>query len=346
MSPASGVVVQGADEPAVFEGMVEEIEALGYRHLWVTDSSLHARNPYAYLTLAARRSRTLLLGTAVTNPLTRHPGVTAAAAATVDDISGGRMILGIGAGDRPLLALGMKPSSVEALGNAIGAIRALWKGDRVTVEASSFRLEDAHIRFDTRPDIPIYVAASGPRTLELAGAVADGVILLVGLFPEAVGWALEHVDRGATAAGRDRPTVTVFAYGRIAEDEAAALADARSIAAWFPQTAPAVCRLAGLPEDLVRDVRSRYSGGEFQEAADAAELLPAEFVRKVAISGGGERTRSQIRGVLAAGADGVNVFPLGRERRETIRSFAACFDAETDPPTSDIGYPATQAKTS
>jgi 5,10-methylenetetrahydromethanopterin reductase len=346
VNPASGVVLQGVDEPAVFEGMVEEIDALGYRHLWVTDSSLHARNPYAYLTLAARRSRTLLLGTAVTNPLTRHPGVTAAAAATLDDISGGRMILGIGAGDRPLIALGMKPASIDALRETIAAIRALWKGDRVSVEASTFRLEDAHVRFETRPDLPIYVAASGPRTLELAGAIADGVILLVGLFPDAVAWALEHVDRGAAAAGRDRPVVAVFAYGRIAEDEDSALADARSIAAWFPQTAPVVCRLAGLPDDLVHDVRSRYAGGEFQEAAAAAELLPAAFVRKVALSGGGERTRAQIRDVLAAGADAVNVFPLGRERMETIRSFAACFDAEVDPPTSDIGYPAARAETS
>jgi 5,10-methylenetetrahydromethanopterin reductase len=346
MRPASGVVLQGVYEPTVFESMVEEIESLGFRHLWVTDSSLHGRNPYAYLTLAARRSRTLLLGTAVTNPLTRHPGITAAAAATLDDISGGRMILGMGAGDRPLLALGMRPASLKALGDAIAAIRALWRGDHVTVETSSFRLDDAHVRFDARSDIPVYISASGPRTLELAGAVADGVILLVGLFPDAVGWALEHIDQGAATAGRQRPAVTVFAYGRIAEDEAAALADARSIAAWFPQTAPVVCRLAGLPEDLVRHVRSRYAGGEFQEAAAAAEILPADFVRKVALSGNGERTRAQIRDVLAAGVDGVNVFALGGERMATIRSFAECFSEEVAPPTSDIGYPAAKAETS
>ena len=344
MSPRSGVVLQGVDPPPVFEAMVEEIETLGYDHLWITDSSLHARNPYAYLTLAARRSATLLLGTAVTNPLTRHPAITAAAAATIDEISGGRMILGIGAGDRPLLALGMPPAPVEALGETVAAIRALWRDEHVTLATRSFRLEGAHVRFDTRPDIPIYIAASGPRTLELAGSIADGVILLVGLFPEAIAWALEHVDRGAAATGRDRPVVTVFAYGRVAEDEDEALADARSIAAWFPQTAPAICRLAGLPEDLVARVRSAYAGGEFQEAAAAAELLPAGFVRKVAVSGGQERTRAQIRGVLAAGADGVSVFPLGRERIETVRRFTACFRAEAR--TSDIRYPAAQAETS
>jgi 5,10-methylenetetrahydromethanopterin reductase len=344
MTARSGVVLQGVDPPRAFEGMVEEIEALGYDHLWITDSSLHARNPYAYLTLAARRSTTLLLGTAVTNPMTRHPAITAAAAATIDEISDGRMILGIGAGDRPLVALGMRPAPVRALGEAVAAIRALWRDEHVTVETTSFRLEGAHVRFDTRPDIPIYVAASGPRTLELAGSIADGVILLVGLFPEAIAWALEHVDRGSVAAGRDRPVVTVFAYGRVAEDEDEALADARSIAAWFPQTAPAVCRLAGLPDHLVGRVRSAYAGGEFQEAAAAAALLPAEFVRKVAVSGGEERTRAQIRDILQTGVDGVNVFPLGRERKETVRSFAACFGAEAR--TSDIRYPPARAKTS
>jgi len=248
----SGVVLQGAYEPPLFGDMVAEIDALGFDHLWLTDSSLHARNPYAYLTLAATRSSRLTLGTAVTNPLTRHPAITAAAAATVDEISGGRMIMGIGAGDRPLLALGMKPASVDSLRASIGALRALWSGAHVDVEDVAFSLRDAHLRFPARADIPVFISASGPRTLELAGEIADGVILLVGLFPEALAWALEHVDRGAAKAGRDRPHVAVFAYGSIDDDEDRALESARSIAAWFPQTAPVICELAGLSPSLNR----------------------------------------------------------------------------------------------
>ncbi len=256
----SGVVLQGAYEPPRFGEMVAEIDALGFDHLWLTDSSLHARNAYAYLTLAAGRSTRLTLGTAVTNPLTRHPAITAASAATVDEISGGRMILGIGAGDRPLLALGMKPASVDSLRAAIGAIRALWSGAHVDVEDAAFTMHDAHLRFPARPDLPVYISASGPRTLELAGEIADGVILLVGLFPEALAWALEHVDRGATKVGRDRPNVAVFAYGAIDDDEERALESARSIAAWFPQTAPVICELAGLPSSLVAEVQATLRG--------------------------------------------------------------------------------------
>jgi 5,10-methylenetetrahydromethanopterin reductase len=331
----SGVVLQGAYAPSQFEDLVVEIDALGFGHLWLTDSSLHARNPYAYLTLASTRSSRLALGTAVSNPLTRHPGITAAAAATVDEISGGRMILGMGAGDRPLLAFGMKPASVDSLRASIGAIRALWGGERVNVEDVSFTLRDAHLRFPARADIPIFVSASGPRMLELAGEIADGVILLVGLFPEALAWALDHVDRGASKVGRDRPHVAVFAYGAIDDDEDRALESARSIAAWFPQTAPAVCELAGLPGSLIDEVRTRYAGGEFQEAAVAASLLPDAFVRRVALAGNAERALERLATVADAGADSLHVFPLGQGRMATVRAFAACVaDVSARPPAS------------
>ena len=324
MKLRSGVVLQGAYPPGEFRSMVERIDSLGFSNLWLTDSSLHARNSYVYLTLAAMTSSRLLLGTAVTNPLTRHPAITAVAAATVDEISEGRMILGIGAGDRPLLALGMQPARLASVRSAIGAFRALWSGNHVTLEDPSFELHDAHLRFGARPDIPVYISASGPKTLELAGEIADGVILLVGLFPEALAWALEHVDRGAAKAGRRRPHVAVFAYGAIGEDGAAALASARPIAAWFPQTAPAICELAGLSSSAIEQVRERYAGGEFQEAEEAAHLLPDDFVRMVALAGDATQARERLEAVAAAGADSVHVFPLGAHRMRTVEAFSRC----------------------
>jgi 5,10-methylenetetrahydromethanopterin reductase len=320
--PASGVVLQGVDPPGEFCNRVAEIESLGFGYLWLTDSSLHARNCYSYLTLAAARSSRLRLGTAVTNPVTRHPAITAAAAATVDEISGGRLILGIGAGDRPLLALGFQPSPLATLEAAITGIRRLWQGEELDLEAPGFSMNGAHLRFRARAGIEVFVSASGPKTLELAGRVADGAILLVGLFPEALGWAVSRVEQGAQAAGRPRPHIAVFAYGAIDEDERAALEAARSIAAWFPQTAPHICDLAGVPRDLVGRVRAGYQGGEFQEAAAAARMLPDEFVRKVALAGNRQHAAERIGAALAAGADSVHVFPLGAERMKTVRAFA------------------------
>jgi 5,10-methylenetetrahydromethanopterin reductase len=328
----SGVVLQGVDPPDAFGGMVEEIDRLGFDHLWLTDSSLHARNCYAYLTLAAARSPRLLLGTAVTNPVTRHPAITAAAAATVDEISAGRLICGIGAGDRPLLALGRKPAPLAGIEAAVGAMRSLWRGDTVDLTAPGFTLAGAHLRFPARADIPVFISASGPKTLELAGRIADGVILLAGLFPAALDWAMAQVRRGAESAGRPCPEVAVFAYGAIDEDEDAALASARSIAAWFPQTAPHICGLAGLPASVVERVRSGYQGGEFQEAAGAAASLPDEFVRMVALAGNRGRAAAQIRAALDAGAGSVHVFPIGARRMDTVRAFADAFRQAAGPP--------------
>jgi 5,10-methylenetetrahydromethanopterin reductase len=330
-----GVALQGVDPPATFVDMVREIESLGFGHLWLTDSSLHARNSYVYLTLAAVSSSRLGLGTAVTNPVTRHPAITAAAAATLDEVAAGRFILGIGAGDRPLLALGRKPCAPADLADAIEAIRALWTGDEVSMIAPGFTLDHAKLRFDARPGLPIFVSASGPRTLELAGGLADGVILLVGLYPDTITWALEHIDRGASAAGRPRPHTALFAYGAISDDGPAALAAGRSIAAWFPQTAPHLCRLAGLPDDIAAEVRAKYAGGEFQEAEAAAELLPETFVRRMALSGDARDAAEQIRGVLGAGVDSVHVFPLGTDRMATVRGFADVMQSLPTPAGSD-----------
>jgi 5,10-methylenetetrahydromethanopterin reductase len=325
----TGVTLQGVDQPDEFEAMAAEIEGLGYDNLWLTDSSLHSRYCWAYLTLAARATTRLTLGTAVTNPVTRHPAVTAVAAATLAEISGGRTILGIGAGDRPLLSLGQKPAPVAVLESSIAAIRELWTGKHTDSDGPGFALNDAHYRFPPGADIPVYISASGPRTLELAGRVADGVILLAGLHPDGVSFALEHIDRGAEAAGRDRrPHVTVFAYGEIDEDEEAAIATARTIAAWFPQTAPVYCKLAGLSQDIIDQVRASYSGGEFQEAARAAEALPVDFVKRMALAGGRAEARQHIRTLTGLGVDSVTVFPLGADRMATVRAFAEVAAAE------------------
>ena len=320
-----GVVLQGVDAVDEFLAMARHIETLGFDHLWLTESSLHARDPYQLLALAARATTQLTLGTAVTNPVTRHPALTAVAAATLSEIAGDRAILGIGAGDRPLVALGEKPARLAELEAAIAAIRALLAGERVTSAGPGFRLDDAHLRFGARADLPVFVSASGPRTLELAGAVADGVILLCGLDPAVVQWALDRVDEGAGSARRPRPHVAIFVYGVIDENESAAIAGARSIAAWFPQTAPISCDLAGLDPKITRAVRERYSGGEFQEAAEAASLLPASFVQRMAIAGNRDRVTAQLAALRQVGVDSIHILPMGNDRMATINAFDECW---------------------
>ena len=322
----SGVALQPVYPWKQFEDMVVAIEAAGFDEFWLTDSSLHSRYSFAYLALAARVTERMQVGTGVTNPVTRHAALGAVAAATIDEISGGRAVHGIGAGDRPLLSLGLKPAKLAHIEDAVLAARRLWAGETVTWEARGFTLDDAHLRQAARPDIPVYISASGPKTLEMAGRIADGVVLLAGLHPEGIQYALSHIDRGAELAGRsERPKITVFAYGAIDEDEDVAIASGRTIAAWFPQTAPVYCELAGLSPELIAEVRRLYRGGEFQEAGKAAELLPLDFVKRMSLSGNAAEAREHWKTLRELGVDCLNAFPTGGDagtRMATVEAFA------------------------
>ena len=321
----SGVVLQGVDSPSEFRSMVSSIEAAGFDQLWLTDSSLHARDPYSYLCLASEVSATLLVGTAVTNPVTRHPALVATSIATVEDVSGGRAVLGIGAGDRPLRALDLKPAKVAELGHSIDAIRRLLRGETVDHHSELFSLHEAHLRVPVAKEIPVFISASGERTLRLAGEIADGVILLCGLAARGISWALERIDEGAERAGRPRPHIALFAYGCIDDDEEVALAAAAPIAAWFPQTVPVYCELAGLDPAVAKAVRDSYHGGEFQEAGAAARLLPQDFIQRMALAGSRARITDQLRDLRQTGVDSIHVFPLGDDRLSTIERFATCW---------------------
>ena len=322
----TGVALQGRYPPGVFEDMVRVVDGCGYDYLWLTDSSLHTRNPYMHLTLAARLTTRMVLGTAVTNPQTRHPGIVAVNAASLEELAPGRTILGIGAGDRPLRSLGLRPARLLEMRESIDAIRRLLSGEHVTYEGQGFTMDDAHLRFDAAYHIPVFISASGPKTLELAGEIADGVIFLGGLFRDGVAYGLEHIERGAERAGRSRPHVSVFGYGAIDDkDPAGALQVARSIAAWFPQTAPMYCDLAGLDPAISAEVKARYAGGEFQEALAAASIMPEEFVKKMAFAGDSEQALAHLRTLDDLRVDSVTVFPLGSKRRETVEAFARVF---------------------
>lgn len=152
------------------------------------------------------------------------------------------------------------------------------------------------------------------------------MILLAGLHPDGLEYALDHIDRGVERAGRsERPQITVFAYGAISDDEEAALESARTIAAWFPQTAPVYCEIAGLSRELIERVRAMYSGGEFQEARAAAKLLPDDFVRRMALAGDKATVRQHMTTLTELGIDSMTVFPIGgvvETRIATIKAYA------------------------
>jgi 5,10-methylenetetrahydromethanopterin reductase len=317
-----GVTLQGVDDPAGFADLARWIEQLGYDDLWLTDSSLHAGEVYVYVTLALQATTTLRVGTAVTNPLTRHPAITANAAATLERLAPGRFICGIGVGDSPLPEIGSKVARVDTLVDEITTMRRLWAGETLNGRVGRHDYENAKLTVPVG-EVPVHFAASGPKTLEAAGRHADGAIVLSGLFPDGLAFALEHLERGRAESSRADFTTTFFLYGSIRDDEATALDEARTIAAWFPQVSPQHARLAGMSEELIASVTAAYGGGEFQKAGGAASLIDDDFVRKLAFAGTPETTAAKLEWLRGEEIDAVSIFPLGADRFATVEAFAA-----------------------
>jgi 5,10-methylenetetrahydromethanopterin reductase len=319
-----GVTLQGVEPPRVFQQQVRDIEESGFTHLWITDSSLHARYVYSYLTLAALNSEQLLLGTGVTHPFTRHPAMNVNAIATLDEISEGRAILGIGAGDSPTVELGFAPAKVQIVREMIEVARRLMAGETLDYEGPAFRIKHGHLHYKFRDRVPIYMACSGPRMLELAGELADGVIVQCGLFPEAIEFAREHVARGAARAERSREEVDfwVMMCGAISNDRSVAMNRSRTMAAWFAQMAPHMCEVAGVDRATVEKIQAAYSGGEFHQAQAAAALTPDTMVEYFTLGGTPEDARARLERLIACGVKGFNYMPTGAGRPESLGLFA------------------------
>jgi 5,10-methylenetetrahydromethanopterin reductase len=321
-----GVTLQGVDPPARFTGMVREIERMGYDHLWITDSSLHARDAFVYLTLAAGQSERLRLGTNCTHPHTRHPAVTANALASVNEVSGGRAILGVGAGDSPVEELGKPLARLSEVRSMLDFARRLYSGERFDYEGAHFTVHSGQLHHGLagveRPKI--YMTASGPKMLELAGAVADGVIVHCGVFPGGLEFATGHVRRGAESAGRDFAEID-FAwqvFGVLDEDLDRARNAARPMAAWFPLRSPLYCDLAGVPADLAKQIREVYTGGEFHEAVRAHALTTDEMVDAFTITGGVGLWKDRLEMANDYGVHHIELFGLG-DRMELYADLAS-----------------------
>jgi 5,10-methylenetetrahydromethanopterin reductase len=168
------------------EGPIDELvalgvlaEELGYSRCWVYDEGLATRDVYITLAAIAAATTKLHLGTGITNPYTRHPASTAAAIASLDEMSAGRAFLGIGAGGSLTLdPLGIsRTAPLATVRDVITACRRLLDGERVTMTGQGFELRGAQLGFPTRRGIEIWLAGRGPRMLALGGEITDGVML-------------------------------------------------------------------------------------------------------------------------------------------------------------------------
>ena len=214
-----------ADETPVLLGRVEEA---GFAGAGIPDTQLIMRDAYVALALAAERTSHLTLYTAVTNPVTRHVSVLASLAQTLEELAPGRVSIVIGAGYSAVRTIGQRPASLRQMRESVLTLRRLLSGETVSLDGF-----EAHLPYASQRHIPILIAATGPRTIELAGEVADGGMLSVGIHPAMMDAARERLEAGARMAGKDPASLEVIYVSRVhvAPDVETARAMARPICA-------------------------------------------------------------------------------------------------------------------
>jgi 5,10-methylenetetrahydromethanopterin reductase len=303
------------------------VEDLGYDDLWIPDQSFH-RDPFVVLASCAGATSSIRIGVAVTNPLTRHPVQIARAAATLAEASGGRFVLGLGAGNRtkvlPSLRLPTDRASVR-VSEAIDICRQLFAGDEVSMDGQTLSLEG--VRLESRPPlrIPIFVGTRGPTVLRLAGSKADGVFIEAMFTPAGLEYATSQVATGVREAGRDRNDVEIVAWQAIRLSTTVAAAEEMRYRTWaallMRSTRPQVLEQLGVaPRTTQAVVHTFDTSGE----RAAASLVPDEVVAKLVLTGSPDEVALQLEAVQAHRVDTVSVIGFGNTEvvQDTFERFA------------------------
>lgn len=229
----------------------------GFDMIGVPDSPVFLREMFVSTTCCVLSTSQARIFTAVTNPVTRHPSVMAAGLIGLNDLAPGRVVLGIAAGDSALWTVGMKPATVAQLRAYIIAVKALLRGE--TAEWNGHEFEGRWDKWSRPLEVPIYVACAGPKTLQMAAEVADGVIAYVGFSDEDIARAKQAIADGLQASGRTADQFDVWWNAQIFFGSSIAEVKETSLG-WSPQWLTAGTLAGkGVPEeyhDAIREMNA------------------------------------------------------------------------------------------
>ena len=286
-----------------FAADVRRAETLGWDAALQPDSQLRRRDTYVMLAAAARATERITLGTLLANPVNRHPTVTASSIATIDELAPGRVLLGWGVGDTAVCLAGLKPARVKDLEASTILMRKLLDGEAVEVGAARPARLPHH-----RP-VPIWIAAGGPRTLRMAGGVADGVFIRVGTHEANVNASIEAIRAGARAASRDPSSVRLGAvfHTVLVDEPDRALTMAKSMAAGYYEYSPTLFDAPRLTWSGPDPETLKHEQGvwpDFHHAPDliasgrAVDFLPVAAADAFSVRGGPAELAERIVAVL------------------------------------------------
>ena len=313
-----------------------EAEEAGFEAAWFGDSQFLWRDVWATMALAAVETERIVLGAAVTNFETRHVAVTASAAATVAELAPGRVRVGVGTGDSAVKTLGRRPTRLARMREQIETLNRLLAAEAERFGDDEFFGERSmRVRHAPGHPLPIYMGASGPRALALAGEIADGAIVLAGLAPELIRRSLGRVESGAARGGRSRADVDIWlaAHAAVTPDEETAARLVKPLCLSSAQLGAAeALRAVGIDLEVPPVVEGIYPdvthAENWERAIEVAERYVDDraadrYARAFTLAGPAELIAGRVEAALEHGVQGFYVLDVSSYElpRALLRAF-------------------------
>ena len=307
--------------------LIKLAESHGFGYAWTYDSHVLWQESIPMLAVAARETSKIKLGHFVTNPATRDPTVLASAYATLQDLSNGRMVMGVGRGDSAVRYIGRQPMKVAEFERSCAMIRDFMNGREVQWNDKELVLKWVR---EELPEIPMWIAGYGPKALAVAGRVADGVIIQLS-DPEIISWIMATARKAAEEAGRDPAQLKciVGAPSHVTDD----LADAREQVRWFPaMVSNHVMDLierygtdgSSVPKALTDYVQARkfYDYNEHSRVgAKHGEFVTDEICDRFCVLGNTEQIKKKLKELEDVGVDQFNIYLMTHGQEETLKAY-------------------------
>lgn len=278
--------------------------------LWVPDERF-MRDLFVSMSAIAAATTRSTIGSGVTDAFIRHPMLTATATATLDELSGGRAILGLGAGISGFDALGIQRiAPATAVRETIELCRRFWAGEKIVHEGKLVKVNGAHMDFPARR-IPIYVAGRGEKILAVGGQHADGVIIGHFTSAEGIGHSMRHIEAGlAKRKLPEKPELALWAYTSVSMDGDAARASVKPAIGRTIRSTPETLDIFGVkaPDLLAELERFGYARSPDYDAA-MQRTVSDELTGHLSISGTPKECADRIRAIEALGIGQVIVLP-------------------------------------
>jgi 5,10-methylenetetrahydromethanopterin reductase len=288
------------------------IEEEGFDQLWYSNHKLY-RDLWVGMAIAAQATQRVEIGSFVAEPYSQHPAQIAAAVATIDELSGGRAILGLGAGGANFKELGaIRARPAVALRESVEIARGLLSGEPINYRGEMFTADDVLLHLPARAELPIVLASRGDRVLQIAGEVADGVMIATYATPQGLRHGRDMVRKGLSKAGRTEADVQLMTRVDVALDDdprAARNAVRSMIAAMVMASYPDTAFLAHAGLEITPELETMSRQKNEALAFASGDLVPDEYVRQFAWVGTPADVAHQIAAVVDSGFDTIVFLP-------------------------------------